>query len=82
MEEAALSALSNIIRAAFATKTAKLSTLETVRISLEVLKHLVRTEHELRIIDEKAYLRIAELIVETSKMASGWVKYLAQNPAK
>lgn len=74
--------MSDIIRAAFATKIQKLPILERVRVSLEVLKHLVRTEHELRIIDEKTYLRIAALTVETSKMINGWIKYLAQNPAQ
>lgn len=73
--------MSDIIRAAFAHKNEKLPILEGVRVSLEVLKHLVRTEHELRIIDEKTYLRIAELIIETSKMANNWIKYLTQNPA-
>ena len=82
VEEVALSTMGDIIRAAFAPRTQKLPVLEGVRVSLEVLKHLVRTEHELHIIDEKTYLHTAELIVETSKMASGWIKYLTQNPAK
>ncbi len=76
--------MGDIIRAAFARKSQKIMILEDVRTSLEVLKHLVRTEHELHIIEEKSYLRIAVLIVETSKMANGWIKYLAtqtQNPA-
>ncbi len=77
-----LNAMSDIIRAAFAAKIQKLPVLERVRVSLEVLKHLVRTEHEMKIIDEKTYIRISALIIETSKMINGWIKYLAQNPAK
>jgi len=40
------------------------------------LKHFVRTEHELKIIDEKTYIRIEMLIIETSKMTNGWIKYI------
>ena len=79
VEGVTLDAMGDIIRAAFAPKVQKLPTLERVRISLEVIKHLVRTEHELRIIDEKTYLRIAELIVETSKMTNSWIRYLMGN---
>ena len=85
IERITLDTLRDIIRAAFSRKMHKLSTLEHVRVSLEVLKHLIRTEHELHIIDEKSYLRISILIVETSKMANGWIKYLVaqtQNPAE
>lgn len=73
--------MSNIIRATFARKTQKMPILEEVRVSLEVLKHLVRTEHELHIIDEKTYLRMSTIDVEMSKMTNGWIRYLAQNPA-
>ncbi len=85
IERVTLDAMSGIIRAAFARKSQKTPILEEVRIALEVLKHLIRTEHELHIIEEKSYLRIAALIIETSKMANGWMKYVAaqtQNPAK
>mgnify|MGYP001562791446 FL=1 len=71
--------MSDIVCAAFTPKTQKLPLLERVRVSLEILKHLVRTEYELRIIDEKTYLRIAELVIETSKMANNWIKYLVTN---
>lgn len=84
IESATLDTMQNIIRAAFARKFEKLPMLEQVRVSLEVLKHLVRTEHELKIIDEKSYLRIAAHIVETSKMANNWIKFLVvqtQSPA-
>ena len=82
-EEVALDAMNGIIQSAFSRKAQKISILENVRVSLEIIKHLVRTEHELHIIDEKTYLRIAILVVETSKMTNGWIKYLSaqtQNP--
>ena len=65
-----------LIEAYFSEKSAKLEILEKTRILLEVLKHLVRTEYELKIIEEKPYIRIEFLIVETSKMMNGWIKYL------
>lgn len=72
--------MSNIIRAAFSSKDEKLPFLEKARLSLEVLKHLVRTEYEMDIVSEKAYIRAEQHIIETSKMTNGWIRYLAQTP--
>ncbi len=36
----------------------------------------------MKIIDQKTYIRTESLLVETSKMTNGWIKYLVQNPAK
>ena len=80
IERLALDIMSGIVKAYFSPKNKKLSPLETTRVSLEILKHLVRTEYELKIIEEKAYIRIESLIVEISKMTNGWIKYLAQTP--
>jgi hypothetical protein len=68
--------LQKLITAEFSTTNKKLEILEDARILLEVLKHFIRTEHELKIIDEKTYIRIEMLIVETSKMTNGWIKYI------
>ena len=70
--------LQNLIRASFARSTEKLEILEYTRISLEVLKHFVRTEYELQIIEEKQYIRIESIVIETSKMTNRWIKYLEQ----
>ena len=51
--------------------------LEDARILLETLKHFIRIEHELKIIDQKTYIRIELIVIETSKMTNGWIKYLA-----
>lgn len=80
VEKIALEAMSSIIRATFSSKNEKLPFLEKSRLSLEVLKHLARTEYEMNIIPEKAYIRIECHIIETSKMTNGWIKYLAQSP--
>lgn len=70
----------DIMNASLLDKTAKHIPLEHVRTLLEILKHLVRIEHELHIIDQKTYLRIEGMLIETSKMANGWLRYLTQNP--
>ncbi len=74
--------MSNLISASFSNKITKQTSLEQARISLEILKHLIRTEHELKIIDQKTYFRIENLVIETSKMTNGWIKYITQNPSK
>jgi len=68
--------LGNVIRAYFSKPAEKLPILENVRIGLEVAKHLVRIEHELKIIDDKTYIRVETALIETSKMTNGWMKYL------
>ena len=82
IEQTALEVMILIIKASFAPKIRKVESLEHVRISLELLKHLVRTEHELTIITEKQYIHVESLLIETSKMANGWIKYVTQNPTK
>jgi hypothetical protein len=67
-----------ILFAYFSYKNQRLGILERVRILLETIKHFVRIEHELKIIDLKTYVRIESVIVETSKMTNGWIKYLQQ----
>ena len=67
--------LSLAVEAAFRQRQLKLPLLEKLRVRIEVLKHLVRTEHELNIIDEKAYFRLSEQAIEISKMTNGWIAY-------
>ena len=55
--------------------------LEILRIKVEILKHLVRTEHELEIIDMKTYLRLSEQLIEISKMTNGWINFVTQKGA-
>ncbi|OHA18785.1 MAG: hypothetical protein A2664_04735 [Candidatus Taylorbacteria bacterium RIFCSPHIGHO2_01_FULL_46_22b] len=73
-----LKILSLAVEAAFKSKFLKLPILEKLRIEIEILKHLVRTENELKIIDTKIYLRLSEQLVEISKMTSGWLKFITQ----
>lgn len=78
IEEITRRILQKLISACFTTKNKKLESLEQARILLEILKHFVRIEHEIKIIDEKTYIRIELLVIETSKMTNGWIKYLVQ----
>lgn len=78
IESIVLLTLRDIISASLLPKMQKQSMLERARTSLEVLKHLVRTEHELKIIDQKIYFRIENLLIETSKQLNGWLKYIQQ----
>lgn len=68
--------LSIAIETAFRPKNMKTGILETLRIKTNVLKNLVRTEYEIKIIDMKTYLRISEQLVEISKMTNGWINFV------
>jgi len=80
IERITLETITMIVKTSFAPRIQKVGFLEQTRSNLEVLKHLIRTEHELQIITEKQYIHIESLLVETSKMTNGWIKYLTQNP--
>jgi hypothetical protein len=56
----------------------KVGTLETLRIKTNVLKNLVRTEYEIKVIDTKTYLRISGQLVEISKMTNGWINFVTE----
>jgi hypothetical protein len=68
--------LRKLVTAEFSPANKKLEILEDARVLLEVLKHFIRIEYELKIINEKTYIRVEMLIVEISKMANGWIKYI------
>lgn len=76
LERIALLTLSDITTASLSPKLQKQVPLNRARTSLEVLKHLVRTEYELKIIDQKIYLHTEGLLIETSKQLNGWLKSL------
>lgn len=78
IETLCIEVLSLAVESAFKPRYQKKIPLEILRIKIEVLKHLVRTEHELGIIDSKTYLRLGGQIVEISKMTNGWISYIAQ----
>lgn len=78
IEHKIIEILSLAIESAFKAKNLKQNILEKMRVDIEILKHLVRTENELGIIDMKTYIRISEQIIKISKMTSGWINYITQ----
>ncbi len=77
-ETQSISILSLAVESAFKAKSQKQLSLETLRVQIEVLKHLIRTEHELAILDLKTYIRLSEQLIEISKMTNGWISYVTQ----
>lgn len=75
IETRTIELLALAVESAFSKSHQKLPILERLRVRIEVLKHLVRTEHELCIIQERVYLRLSEQLVEVSKMTNGWIAY-------
>jgi len=65
-----------LIEAAFIRKDQKLKILESARVQTEIMKNLIRTEHELNIIIEKTYLHFSCELVEISKMLNKWISYI------
>ena len=82
IEEICLNLFDEVVNAALVTKPRKASHLETIRMQIEKLKHLVRLEYEMKIIVEKTYIQTQSELVEMSRMATGWLKYVTQNPPK
>ncbi len=78
VETLCLEVLSFSVESAFKSKEQKMSSLEKLRLKIEVLKHIIRTEKELGIVDDKTYIRLAEQLVEISKMTNGWIRSLTQ----
>jgi hypothetical protein len=75
VENLCVEILAHAVKAAFQSRQTKLGTLEFLRVKIEVLKHLVRTEQELGVLKEKTYLHLAGQMVEISKMTNGWIAY-------
>lgn len=75
VETLCVAILARAVEAAFTSRREKTQILEKLRIQIEVLKNLIRTEYECMIIDEKKYLRLAEQLVVISKETSHWLSY-------
>ena len=81
VENLCLHCLELSITASFEERAEKIKTLKTLRVRIEVLKRLIRHEYELKIFDNRAYLRMEKQLQELSKMTNGWIKYLQPPPA-
>lgn len=76
VESLCLNTLELVIAAAFEARENKKSILNSARIKIEILKHLIRTENGLHIIQDNTYLDLETKLQEVSKMVNGWIKYL------
>jgi hypothetical protein len=68
--------LSLAIESAFQTKINKVEILRKLRVKNNVLQNLIRTENELKIIDDQTYQRLAEQTVKISKENNNWLASL------
>ena|SRR3989339_1766123 len=64
------------IEAAFTPRWQKTPYLQKLRLEIEVAKRLARMEHELKIIDSKNYLNLAQQLCDISKETTGWINSL------
>ena len=78
IENICLNILELVTTAMFETKTSKLSLLNNARIKIEVLKRLMRTANELKIIIDLHYINLEGRLQEISKMLNGWRNYAAK----
>lgn len=76
VEKTCIEILSLAIESALKSKIAKKESLELLRIKINILQNLIRTEKELCIIGENCYLHLSNQIIEISKMANGWLNYI------
>ncbi len=77
IEKTCLETVQLIITASIESKLTKITTLNTARTKVELLKRLLRITSELGIIPAGKYLETESDLQEISKMTNGWIKYLA-----
>jgi len=70
------------IRASLTSRYKKLPVIDEIRVQTETLKYLVRISKELSIISPKQYIGFEAKLIEISKMATNWQKYITNNPPK
>ncbi|MFA7252712.1 MAG: hypothetical protein WC027_02545 [Candidatus Paceibacterota bacterium] len=78
MEKIAITILSLAIESAFRPKIEKIAPLERLRVDLGIIQNLIRTEAELKIIEEKIYIRLSSQLVQISKETNNWLNYLTK----
>lgn len=82
VEKCCLELLAVTIVATFSQGKDKLVSLETARVRSQILIHLLRTEHELDILNEKTYMHLSHQLVEIGKMLNGWITYQTQKESR
>ncbi len=78
IENIILDCLKLVIQAALTPKNKKLVFIQELKIKIEITKRLIRLVWELKIITDKKYFSLEQKLIQISKMASGWIKYLTK----
>ena len=80
IEDLAIECLVLATKAALAHEAQKVAPLKELRVTIDILKRLIRLCEELNIIEEKKYFSMQEKLIEASKMAHGWLLYVERKP--
>ena len=80
IESLAIECLGLATKAALAHEAQKVAPLKELRVTIDILKRLIRLCEELNIIEEKKYFSMQEKLIEASKMAHGWLLYVERKP--
>jgi hypothetical protein len=70
------------IEASLSERDGKPAIIRHLRVTAETIKYLVRVSHDLSVIDQKKYISLEERLIEISKMAAGWEKFITKNPSQ
>lgn len=75
-EDLILDFMEEIYRAVASSKEERLLVLANANVKFEVLKFLLRSCRELRLIDNKKYISLESKIIELGKQLGGWMRSL------
>lgn len=64
------------IKASYLTKTEKIIHLMQLSMKLDLLKFFLQITWEIKILDDKKYIRLSERLDEIGRMLGGWIKAL------
>ena len=73
-ENLILDVLENILWASYLSKTEKLPVLEKTSLKLNFLRVFLRLCKEVKVIDNKKYILLQEIVDEIGRMLGGWIK--------
>jgi hypothetical protein len=76
-ENCILDILEIVVTVSSISSVEKYTLLIKASVELDVLKILLRTLNELRVLDNKQYIILQSLIQEIGKMMGGWLKFLS-----
>lgn len=71
--------LETIYRAIYLEKEKKILALHIIIRKLDSLKFIFKIAWEIKVLDNKAYIRVSEPLFETGKMLGGWLRKLKEN---